>query len=249
MSTQIQITSSSGLTVGTTAITSGTTRRVLFQDGTILQQSANFVFDSSNQLVIGGHTGGAKLDVKAGGNTSLDIGLGVRNFGNTAYLFSVQGDGVANVLSRMNLGFSGMTTTGGALHVYAGNNNDFVSKWYNTAGVDIMNLRTSGNGAVLTLNNASGTAGITLNGIFSNALTFGAGKDIYFDTATGTKIGAATNQKFAFWNKTPIVQPTTAFASGTLISNLGTPLTNTDTIDGYTIQQIVKALVNVGLLA
>jgi len=32
--------------------------------------------------------------------------------------------------------------------------------------------------------------------------------DIIFDTSTGTEIGSATNQKFAFWGTTPIVQPT-----------------------------------------
>ena len=32
--------------------------------------------------------------------------------------------------------------------------------------------------------------------------------DIELSTGTGTKIGTATNQKFAFYNKTPIVQPT-----------------------------------------
>ena len=161
-------------------------------------------------------------------------------------------DSTNNILNssfRVTCGTSGMTNTGGALFVYAGNSADFVSRWFNTAGVDIMNLRTSGNGAVLTLNNASGSAGITLNGIFSNALTLGAGRNMSFDTSTGTKIGSATNEKLAFWNKTPIVQPTTAIAGATYVSNLGTPLTSTDTFDGYTLAKVVRALVNVGILA
>jgi hypothetical protein len=33
-------------------------------------------------------------------------------------------------------------------------------------------------------------------------------KNIVTDTATGTKIGTATTQKLAFWNATPVVQPT-----------------------------------------
>ena len=73
--------------------------------------------------------------------------------------------------------------------------------------------------------------------------------DIAFGTTVGTKIGTATNQRLAFWNATPIVQPTTAVASGTLVSNAGTTITNTDTIDGYTLQQVVRALRNTGLLA
>ena len=58
-----------------------------------------------------------------------------------------------------------------------------------------------------------------------------------------------TLNKIGFWNATPIVQPTTAIAASTLVSNLGTPLTDTDTFDGYTLKQIVKALRNSGLLA
>jgi len=73
--------------------------------------------------------------------------------------------------------------------------------------------------------------------------------DIVFGTTTGTKIGTATNQKLAFWNATPIVQPTTGVAAATLVSNAGTALTSTDTFDGYTLQQVVRALRNTGLLA
>jgi len=74
-------------------------------------------------------------------------------------------------------------------------------------------------------------------------------RNFIFQTTTGTKIGTATNQKLAFWNATPIVQPTTAVTAATLVSNLGTPLTSTDTFDGYTLAQIAKALRNTGLLA
>jgi len=150
---------------------------------------------------------------------------------------------------RVIAGTNGMTDTGGALYVYAGNANDFVSRWFNTSGINIMTLRTSGNGGRLALCNSTGQEGIILNGIFSDALTFGAGRDIYFDTATGTKIGASTSQKFAFWNKTPIVQPTTAVGSATRAGSGGTNLTTNTTFDGYTLAQVVLALRNVGLLA
>lgn len=46
-----------------------------------------------------------------------------------------------------------------------------------------------------------------------------------------------------------LYQETTAVTSGTLVSNGGTTLTSTDTIDGYTLPQIVKALRNLGILA
>jgi hypothetical protein len=59
----------------------------------------------------------------------------------------------------------------------------------------------------------------------------------------------ATTQKLSFWNATPIVQPTTAVAASTLTGGGGTNITDTDTFDGYTLKQIVKALRNAGLLA
>jgi hypothetical protein len=70
-----------------------------------------------------------------------------------------------------------------------------------------------------------------------------------FGTVTGMKLGTATSQKIGFWNATPIVQPTTGVAAATLASNAGTTLTSTDTFDGYTLQQVVRALRNTGLLA
>jgi hypothetical protein len=288
---------STGLTVGTTAIASGTIGRVLFQGtGNVLQQSAGLSFaTANNQLNIGTSTylrGGtsyldsfangwglyncglqstfygnnkdiwnvntislgsasasARLDVRAQGALSTDIALRVRNSADSANLFSVQGDGVSNVLTRFNCGFSGMTTTGGALHVYAGNSSDFISRWFNTAGAGVISIRTVSNGGQLTISDNTGTAGLTLDGQNSNALTFGAGRNIYFDTATGTKIGATTSQKFAFWNATPIVQPTTAVASATVVSGSGGNVKHDDTFDGYTLEKVVKALRNTGLLA
>jgi hypothetical protein len=74
-------------------------------------------------------------------------------------------------------------------------------------------------------------------------------ENLIFGTTTGTKIGTATSQKIGFWNATPIVQPTTAVASATRVGGGGTTLTDTDTFDGYTLAQVVKALRNAGLLA
>lgn len=46
-----------------------------------------------------------------------------------------------------------------------------------------------------------------------------------------------------------VYQETTGVGASTLVSAIGTPLTDTDTFDGYTLKQIVKALRNQGLLA
>lgn len=90
---------------------------------------------------------------------------------------------------------------------------------------------------------------IVWNIVDGGTTTWSDAINISFGTTTGTKIGTATSQKLAFWNKTPIVQPTTGVAAAALVSNAGTTLTSTDTFDGYTLQQIVKALRDIGLLA
>jgi hypothetical protein len=79
--------------------------------------------------------------------------------------------------------------------------------------------------------------------------TWGDAVNMVFNTTNGTKIGTATTQKIGFWNAAPIVQPTTAVASATRTGGGGTALTDTDTFDGYTIAQVIKALRNEGLLA
>ena len=80
--------------------------------------------------------------------------------------------------------------------------------------------------------------------------TWADAKNMVFNTTTGTKIGTATSQKLGFWNATPIVQPTTGVASATFASpGAGSTIKTDDTFDGYTLQQVVKALRNTGILA
>jgi hypothetical protein len=84
----------------------------------------------------------------------------------------------------------------------------------------------------------------------STLITVANGINLVFNTATGTRIGTATSQKLAFWNKTPIVQPTNAIAEVAFVENAGGTAVNVDsTFGGYTLQQIAQALINVGLLA
>ena len=74
-------------------------------------------------------------------------------------------------------------------------------------------------------------------------------KNISVGTSTGTKIGTATTQKIGFWNKTPIVQPTTAITGATFVANSGTAVNDASTFGGYTLAKVVAALVNSGILA
>jgi hypothetical protein len=86
------------------------------------------------------------------------------------------------------------------------------------------------------------------NSILLTGSVYSDASNIGFGTTTGTKIGTATTQKLAFWNKTPIIQPTTGIAGATLVGGGGTTITSTDTFGGYTVAQIAQALINMGLL-
>jgi hypothetical protein len=70
MSTQIQITPKSGLTIGTTAIASGTVGRVLFQGtGNVLQQSPRMTFDAAT----------ANMTIGQANDTSVNMTVFSRN--------------------------------------------------------------------------------------------------------------------------------------------------------------------------
>ena len=73
--------------------------------------------------------------------------------------------------------------------------------------------------------------------------------DIATGTTTGTKIGTSTTQKLGFWDKTPVVQPTTGISGATFVADSGGSIHPTSTFDGYTIAQVVAALRQLGILA
>jgi hypothetical protein len=235
----------SGITVGTTPITSGTTRQVFFQDGTVVSQSVNLVFDASSQLVIGGHTGGARIDVKAGGALSTDL-LQKWTSSAGAQLGKFTGDGAVtfgtytNPSTKLSIdnGASTGAYIGGLKGVYA------VGNASGTAyGVDALGRSTASGGTsygVYAI--ADGGTGNAVNyGIKGQAsgagLTNYAG---YFDAVNGTTNYAIyvqrgdmvfgvspTLNKIGFFGVTPIAQPTA----------VTTP------------QGIADALTNLGLLA
>jgi len=84
------------LTVGTTPIASGPIGRVLFQNGSnLLGQDSALFWDNTNKRLGVGATPdtSTRLDVRAQGALSTDIGLRVRNSANTANILTVNGKG------------------------------------------------------------------------------------------------------------------------------------------------------------
>lgn len=94
MSTGINIAPSSDLTVGTTAVTSGTDGRVFFQAGGVVQQDANFTYDNTLK----------RLGLKAVGTAATDIPFNIQNSAGTVNL--LQQNGVGSILARSNDTFS-----------------------------------------------------------------------------------------------------------------------------------------------
>jgi hypothetical protein len=122
-----------------------------------------------------------------------------------------------------------------------------------------MSIDAKGTGGI-TLNGTA-TGGITLNGTATGGITLARttthsdGTDIVFGTGTGTKIGTATNQRLAFYNSTPAVQPSTTGTTTGFTAGAGSAVDSAATFTGnmgsaaYTIGDIVKALKTLGLLA
>lgn len=85
-----------GLTVGTTAVTSGTVGRIFFQgSGDVVQQDSTLFWDNTNKRLGVGATPSTsvRLDVRAQGALSTDIAFRVRNSADTYNIFTIAGDG------------------------------------------------------------------------------------------------------------------------------------------------------------
>jgi hypothetical protein len=74
-------------------------------------------------------------------------------------------------------------------------------------------------------------------------------KNMVLNTTTGTKIGAATNQKLGFWGAAPVIQQTTGVAAATVVQNSGNAVNDATTFDGYTLAQLAKIIRTLGLAA
>lgn len=172
-----------------------------------------------------------------GENAGLSAGTGSIAIGNSAGT----GTGTHNISLGQS---SSLGTTTGSFNIQIG-------------------YRTVGSG-ITTGNNNTLIGGQSVVGAVSNnvAISDGAGNkvlwfnsvnamisDLKIDTVTGIKIGTATTNKLAFWNATPIVQPTTATTPATVVNGTGGNIKHDDTFDGYTLEKVVRALRNIGLLA
>lgn len=195
---------------------------------------------ASTTLVIQGNNNTANVNISA--STALsNNGIGLTNdIGVTA------STGAGDILIQRITGTINQTGTSTSLIRGLYINNTFTSVTGTYRGLDILAPSAATN-TLMTLRNATVTVISVASG---GTITIGDACDIAVNTTTGTKIGTATTQKIGFWNVAPVAQPTTAVASATYASpGAGSTVKTDDTFDGYTLQQVVKALRNVGILA
>jgi hypothetical protein len=195
---------------------------------------------ATSSIFIGSSAGqscNASQAICIGSSAGLTAGNGSIAIGNSAG----SGTGTHNISMGQSSGL-GMTT--GSQNIHIGYRN--VASGITTGSFNTLIGGNSVVGAVsnnVAISDGQGNKVLWFNSV--NALV----SDLKIDTVTGIKIGTATTNKLSFWNATPIVQPTTAVAAAAFVSNSGTTVHETSTFDGYTLQQIVKALRNTGLLA
>ena len=105
---EVSAAGASGITIGTTAITSGTVGRVLFEGtGNVVQESANLFWDNTNgRLGIGTSSPAFRLEVQ-GGDVRFANGLTIGTAGSTGWQFS------SNTLTLIQNGFLGVDVAGG----------------------------------------------------------------------------------------------------------------------------------------
>jgi hypothetical protein len=119
MSTQIQITPKSGLTVGSTAIASGTVGRVLFQGtGNVLQQDSGLAWDNTTKvLTVGTYTNpNTKLTVTGttfGSYISGNTGIYAQTNTTTGTLYAIDCLGRALSGANTSFGIRAASDTGG----------------------------------------------------------------------------------------------------------------------------------------
>ena len=231
-----------GGTLGTAAYTAATAYEVPLTFGSGVRRTVNAV---ANDLI----TGAAGGQTIAFGTNATDKGIFKATSGNkvtaetNTYRFT-SGNNGAQELLRVGDGPTGNT---GELGMHAAGQSS-TTNYFLRAGTNFTYFNA---GTDLRLNIA-GTSLINISSTtcnFIQGLTIADAKNIVLNTTTGTKLGTATTQKLAFWNKTPIVQPTTAITAAAFTANTSGIVDDTATFGGYTIGQIAAALINSGILA
>jgi hypothetical protein len=197
-------------------------------------------------------------NIVSAGNNVYSIGGATKAFANIYVNNILCGNSNNLVLTTIgsssfvstNVSTSGGTSTTGSLAFTSGNQTG--SNGTNGSGnipLTTGNVTGTGTGVKTSgsINLVTGNVSSSVSGSASGSINLTCGTS--GDVRGSINIGNNATSLIGHYGATAIVQPTTAFAAGTLVSNGGTTLTSTDTIDGYTLLQIVKIIRSLGFAA
>ncbi len=214
--------------------------------------------------------GTSSFNVSRSGNITSPNNITWANVGGSTTIQMHTSGFLVNVLGDYSVGDTFITLRGKSTAgcVLLGKDAAGVQNQFLTAA---SRITSDGVGANLTISAGNGrgaaggslilsyytTAGAATIGTLTTALTLDTtglftiadGVNFAMNGTTGTKWGTATSQKQSFWNKTPIVQPTTGITAAAFVANTSGTVNDSATYGGYTLGQIAAALINVGLLA
>jgi hypothetical protein len=162
---------STGITIGTTAITSGTVGRVLFEGtGNVVQESGNFFWDETNgRLGVGTSSPLAKMHIATASGTPAIVLSDVSSVGTipifqfrrqATSVFSLQIDFPSNNKARFQIGdaVTGYDFTGGNVGLTGGRSIEFGGITGQTATAILGSVHTdNNNGQLLFSTRGSGT--------------------------------------------------------------------------------------------
>lgn len=164
---------SSGLTIGTTPITSGTDTRVLFQNGSVISQDTGFNFNATNKTLWNNGKGGITTNNSFGQNA---LGTNTTGSGNTA--FGLEAGKL--VTTGSNNTFVGHRAGGGVLASnFTGDNNTIVGSGaglYLSSGIQNTlignnagtSITTGSYNTIIGMNGTSFPSGFTQNVVISD---------------------------------------------------------------------------------
>jgi hypothetical protein len=247
---------STGLTVGTTPIASGTVGRVLFEGtGNVLQEDAKLFWDNTNKKLGIGATPDVNtvLDVRSAGTLATDLAFRVRNSANTANIVTIQGDGAFTVGTYTNPNTK-LSVTGTTLGAYITGNTGIYAQSNITSGtlyaIDCLGRALSGANTSYGIRAQSDTSGVgstNYGGRFFayNGTTNYAG---YFDAYGGTNNYALVTQRgFSGFNKIDPSAIVDIKAAGALSTDIALRVRNSsNSADLFSVQGDGKYSINDG---
>ena len=222
---EVSAAGATGITIGTTAITSGTVGRVLFEGtGNVVQESANLFWDNTNgRLGIGTAAPAFRLEVQ-GGDVRFANGLTIGTAGSTGWQFS------SNTLTIIQNGFLGVDVANG--REFSITNTAFSTTYFKiaaTTGNVLINTTTDAGFRLDVNGNTRINGDITAIRVVSSILRDG-NNNAYINNSliniatTNLAIGGTTVQDFTFTTKT---------SGGKYVFNNANVLINTTTDAGF----------------